>query len=107
MSYTVRLTETAKQDLREIALWIADQAKNVEIAKQFIAELRAECKKLDMFPYAGSLPKDRILKSFGYRFITHKEYLVFYLVNEEEKQVNVMAIFNSKKDYMRVMKKFI
>ena len=39
--------------------------------------------------------------------MVHKEYLIFYLVDEEEKQVNIMAIFNSKKDYMRVMKNFI
>ena len=30
-----------------------------------------------------------------------------YLVDEEEKQVNVMAIFNAKRDYMCVMKKYI
>ena len=40
-------------------------------------------------------------------FTVHKEYLIFYLVDEEEKQVNVMTIFNAKKDYMRVMKRFI
>ena len=39
--------------------------------------------------------------------MVHKEYLIFYLVEEEEKQVNIMAIFNSKKEYMRVMKNFI
>lgn len=36
-----------------------------------------------------------------------QDFLIFYLVDEEEKQVNVMAIFNSKKDYMRVLKNFI
>lgn len=107
MSYTVRLTDTAKQDLREIAFWIADQSKDPEIAKRFVEELRTECKKLDTFPYAGAFPKDRVLKSVGYRFMVHKEYLIFYLLDEEEKQVNIMAIFNSKKDYMRVMKNFI
>lgn len=40
MSYTVRLTDTAKQDLREIAFWIADQSKDPEIAKRFVEELR-------------------------------------------------------------------
>ena len=97
MSYTVRLTDTAKQDLREIAFWIADQSKDPE----------GLLKNLDTFPYVGAFPKDRILKSVGYRFMVHKEYLIFYLVDEEEKQVNIMAIFNSKKDYMRVMKNFI
>ena len=107
MSYTVRLTDTAKQDLREIAFWIAEQSKDIEIAKLFIGELRDVCKKLDTFPNAGGIPKDRVIRSAGYRFTVHKEYLIFYLVDEKEKQVNIMAIFNAKKDYMRVMKKFI
>ena len=107
MSYTVRLTDTAKQDLREIAFWIAEQSKDKEIAKRFVGELRETCKKLDTFPNAGAIPKDRVIRSEGYRFTVHKEYLIFYLVEEEKKQVNVMAIFNAKKDYMRVMKKYI
>ena len=107
MSYTVRLTDTAKQDLREIAFWIAEKSKDREIAKRFVGELRETCRKLDTFPNAGGIPKDRIIRSAGYRFAVHKEYLIFYLVDEEGKHVNVMAIFNAKKDYMRVMKKFI
>lgn len=107
MSYTVRLTDTAKQDLREIAFRIAGQSQDIEIAKRFVGELRDACKKLDTFPNAGAIPKDRVIRSAGYRFTVHKEYLIFYLVDETEKQVNVMAIFNAKKDYMRVMKKYI
>ena len=107
MSYTVRLTDTAKQDLREIAFWITEQSKDIEIAKRFVGELRDVCKKLDTFPNVGGIPKDRVIRSAGYRYTVHKEYLIFYLVDETEKQVNIMAIFNAKKDYMRVMKKYI
>lgn len=107
MSYSVRMTDTVKQDLREIAFWIAEQSKDTVIAKRFVEELRDECKKLDEFPNAGAIPKDRVLKSMGYRFTVHKDYLIFYLINEREKQVDIMAIFNAKRDYMRVMRKFI
>ena len=107
MSYSVRMTDTARQDLREIAFGIAEQSKDTAIAKQFVEELRGECKKLDTFPDAGAIPKDRVLKSMGYRFTVHKDYLIFYLINEKEKQVDIMAIFNAKRDYMRVMRKFI
>lgn len=107
MNYIVRLTDTAQQDLREIVYWIVNQSKDKEIAKHFVGELMETCKKLDTFPNLGAFPKDRIIRSAGYRFIIHKDYLIFYLVNEEKKQVNIMAIFNSKKDYMRVMKKYI
>ena len=76
MSYTVRLTDTAKQDLREIAFWIAEKSKDREIAKRFVGELREACRKLDTFPNAGGIPKDRIIRSAGYRFTVHKEYLI-------------------------------
>ena len=107
MKYKVILTDTAKQDLREIALYIAEESKDKEIAKAFVNELREKAKKLQEYPNRGALPDDRILKALGYKFLVHKEYLLFYMVNESEKTVYVMAIFNSKKDYMRVMKKFL
>lgn len=107
MNYTVKITTTAKQDLREIAFWIADKAKNTDAAKQFVGELKAECQKLARFPKIGAYPKDRILLSSGYRFIVYKDYLVFYLIDEDLHLVNIMSIFNSKKDYTQVLKKLV
>ena len=107
MSYRVRLTETAKQDLREIAFYIADQAKDKGIARSFVNELRVSCNRLTDYPQAGALPKDHVLRSMDYRYITHKGYLIFYTVDAPEKAVNVLAIFNARKDYLRVMSRFI
>jgi toxin ParE1/3/4 len=107
MEYKVVLTDTAKQDLREIAFYIAEESKDKGIAKRFVNELREETRRLGTLPNAGALPRDRILKSLGYRYLVHKEYLTFYLVDEQQKKVFVMAIFNGKRDYMRVMRKLI
>ena len=107
MSYHVVLTETAKQDLREIAFYLADQAKDKEIARRFVGELRGKCARLADFPQSGALPQDHILRSLEYRFIPHKEYLIFYSVDEERKAVNVLAIFNARKDYLRVMSRLL
>ena len=48
-----------------------------------------------------------MLKSSGYRFLVCKDYLLFYLYEKEMNTAYVMAIFNGKRDYMRVMKKFL
>ena len=88
MTYRVKLTETAKQDLREIAFYIADQAKDKEVARNFVNELRASCNPLSDFPQAGALPKDHVLRSMDYRCIAHKGYLLFYIVDEPEKTVS-------------------
>lgn len=107
MSYRVVLTDTAKQDLREIAIYITEESKDKDIAKSFISELREKTNQLKEFPNRGSIPNDKILKSLGYKFLVHKDYLIFYLVDEAVKTVYVVAIFNCKKDYIRVIKKLI
>lgn len=107
MSYTVRFTETAKEDLREIAFFIADQSQEPEIAKALVLELRETCNRLKELPNQGALPKDRILRSMGYRYLIHKGYLIFYLTDDRGMNVDIMAIFNERQDYIRVMRKHI
>ena len=107
MSCQIIFTDTAKSDLREIAVYIAERAKDRNVAIRFIKELQNETKILEAFPESGAVPKDRILKSNGYRFLSHKDCLVFYLHEKTENKVYIMAIFNGKRDYMRVMKKFL
>jgi len=107
MSCKIIFTDTAKSDLREIAIYIAERAKDKDIAIRFVKELQEVTRHLEDFPESGAVPRDRILKSMGYRFLSHKDYLLFYLYDESQKTVYVMAIFNGKRDYMRVMKKFL
>ena len=107
MSCQVVFTDTAKSDLRDIAFYIADFSKDKNLAIRFVKELQEKTKILEQFPESGAIPRDRVLKSNGYRFISHKDYLLFYLYEKKENKAYVMAIFNGKRDYMRVMKKFL
>ena len=107
MSCQIVFTDTAKSDLREIAVYIAERAQDKNVAIHFVKELRETTAVLKRFPESGAIPRDRVLKSSGYRFLSHKDYLLFYLYEREENRVYIMAIFNGKRDYMRVMKKFL
>ena len=107
MSAEIRFTETAREDLRSIARYIAEQSRDKAIAARFVCELRERCSTLREFPESGALPKDRILKSQGYRFLVHKDYLVFYLYDAEKNTVYILAVLNAKQDYVRVMKRFV
>ena len=107
MNFRVLFTDTAKQDLREIAIYIAEQSKEKETAKRFVNELREKTKVLETFPESGAVPNDRVLKIQGYRFLVHKDYLIFYHYNEQKKTSYILSIFHAKRDYVRVMRKFI
>ncbi len=107
MSCEIKMTVTAKTDLKEIALYIFEQSKDKAVAARFVKELQERCNILKSFPECGSIPADRTLMSSGYRFLVHKNYLIFYLYKKEENRAYIMAVFNAKRDYMRVMKKFL
>lgn len=107
MNCKIMFTDTAKADLREIALYIADLTKDKQQALRFVSDLQKETHILEQFPESGAIPKDRILKSSGYRFLVYKEYLLFYQYQREENTAYITAIFNGRRDYMRVMKKYL
>lgn len=107
MKYSIEFTDTAKCDLRNIALYVAEEAKDKEIAKSFVKELKEKCEYLEEFPLSGAFPKDRLLIALGYRFLVHKEYLIFYTADEPNAKVYINAIFNAKRDYTRILKKLI
>ena len=107
MNCIVIFTDTAKADLRQIAISLAELTKDKNLSLRFIKELQEKTRTLEQFPESGAFPRDRVLKSHGYRFIAHGDYLLFYLYEKEDNKIYIMAIFNGKQDYMRVMKKFL
>lgn len=107
MNCQIVFTDTAKSDLRGIAVNLAELTKDKGLAVRFVKELQRSTGILAQFPESGAIPRDRVLKGSGYRFLVHKEYLLFYLYEKAENKVYIMSIFNSKRDYFRIMKKFL
>lgn len=107
MSCKVVFTNTAKCDLRDIAVYLAELSKDKALAIRFVRELKEQAKILEQLPESGSIPKDRVLSSSGYRFLVHKDYLLFYLYEKEINTAYIMAVFNDRRDYMRVIKKYL
>ena len=72
--WQVIMTDTAKNDLREIALGIYEISGSLDTAVGFVTELEEQCKILSTLPETGALPKDYVLKALGYRYLVHKHY---------------------------------
>lgn len=107
MKYTINITDTAKAQLQDVAIYIAEQSNEKEVAKNFVNEIVDKCFTLAEYPNRGANPEDRVLASMGYKFILHKEYLIFYTVDDFDCTVYIQAVFNAKKDYTKFFKKFV
>lgn len=102
-AYKLEVTAVAKQNYSDIALNIYEQSKSVDVAVKFVRRLQSDIERLRDFPEIGAFPKDRILLAAGYRYLVCGEYLTFYTIDETAKKVYILAIFNAKEDYTRVL----
>lgn len=104
MKYTIRYTQTAKQDLTEIALGVYQVSQDAATAIRFVQELREYASRLEMFPLSANLLDDENLIHLQLRYVIAHDYLLFYKYSEADNTVYIESILNGKIDYVRVLK---
>ena len=104
MIYSIEFTESAINDLRNISLYIYEYSKSIATATHFIKKIKEACLILEKFPEAGSIPRDKVLRSMNYRFISYDNYVIFYYFDEEKSISFILSFFNSKQDYINIIK---
>ena len=107
MKWQAFMTDTAKRDLREIALFLYEQSQEWNVAAALVSELQQQCRTLEAFPERGAIPKDYVLKALGYRYLIYQHYLIFYLMDHTEHKVYIHGFFHEKQDSFQYMRKRI
>jgi toxin ParE1/3/4 len=92
----IYITEAAEQDLAEIIEYIAGD--NPVAAIQLADKIDESIVKLEDFPQIGVVPKNRRLERRGYRMLIVENYLVFYVIMDDE-TVEIRRIISGKRDY--------
>ena len=62
-----------------------------------------EIRRLEDFPFIGSVPRYAVLRHRGYRYLISDRWLVFYKVNEKERLVIVYAVLDARQDYLNLL----
>ncbi len=103
MKYTVLKTDTADSLIRNIVLYVAEQFGN-EVALEKLNELEESILKLGDNPYIGTEPRYTVLKRQGYKVLILKKDLVFYKINEDEKEVVIYAVVDQRQSYLSIIR---
>ena len=101
--YEILRTDKAQDQLRDIIYYIADNSGSVDTALKYLDKIEEAMKRLNEFPYSGSIPRYSILKKQGYRVVIVKRHLIFYKVNEETKTVIIYAIVDGRTEYQSLI----
>ena len=107
MTYQVCITKTAEKDLSSAADHIEFVLKNPKAADDLLDEANAQINSLDEYPERCKVVDDSILNSWGIRYIIVKNYLAFFIINEEKKEVIIVRFLFQKSNWNSILRQGI
>lgn len=103
MKYKVMRTDTADAGIRKIILYVAQNFGN-KVALEKLNEIEQRILELGKDPYIGTSPGYLVLKRQGYKVLILEKDLVFYKIDEENKEVVVYAVVDQRQDYLNIIR---
>jgi len=97
--YSVNITLTAQKDINDTIAYIRDELKNPSSAAKLKDKLKEYIFSLAKFPYRHELAKDKAIAQKGIRKILVDDYIVFYIIEEQEHQVTVIRMLYNRRDW--------
>ena len=104
MRYEVKLTPQALGQIVETVQYISKTLLEPEIARKWADTLQREIRKLDSMPSRHPLTEEEPWRTKGIRKMPVKNFLVYYLVDEEKKTVWVTAVIYGRRDQISVLR---
>jgi len=101
MNYHLHITSVAQRDISQAADYIEFVLKNPKAADDLLEETDQKINALLPFPQEHPIVEDKLLAAWGIRFTQIKNYLAFYVV--EENQVTVIRFLYAKSDWISIL----
>lgn len=103
MRYEVKLTAQAIGQIEETARYISEVLAEAETARRWLDDLQREIGKLDSLPSRFPLTEEEPWHARGIRKFPFKNFLVYYLIDEEEKAVWIIAVIYGRRDQIAAL----
>ena len=103
MKYNIIRTDTADAGIRKIILYVAQNFGNDDAIEK-LNEIEKRILSLGEDPYIGTDPSYLVLKRQGYKILILDKDLVFYKIDEDNKNVVVYAVVDQRQDYLNIIR---
>ena len=108
--YKLVFSKIIDEEIESCYEYIRDILEAPMAAENLMKELYEKLNYLKEKPYSRPLVHDEFLSSLGVRAIKVKNYLVFYFIEEDEKDknkkyVNLISFMYNKRNWMNILKK--
>ncbi|MCL2513535.1 MAG: type II toxin-antitoxin system RelE/ParE family toxin [Oscillospiraceae bacterium] len=101
--YNIIIETLARQDILDIRRYIAETFKEPDIAKRIYEKINAAIRALDQFPGRNAVVPDEPYNSLGIRKLLVGNYIAFYIVNEQQKEVRVTRVLYNRRNWQKLL----
>ena len=107
MTYKVIYTQKALADLDAVASYIKLKLCNISASNCIVENFFSEGDSLVAFPTRYPLCNDAFLRAWEIRFVPVKNYLLFYVVREDEGAVYVIRFLYAKRAWQNILREYV
>ena len=104
MNYSLYITDIAEEDILTTVRYIANVLKNSIAANTLLDEIEKHEKILEDTPGIYPFVHDEYLAGKGVKYITIKNFLMFYTIDEKDKIVNILRFLYCRRDWKNILK---
>lgn len=105
MKYQVHITDRAQRDLESAADYIEYTLLNPAAADELLDAAEDSFASLSDMPQRIMPLTDEVLAAWGIRFIRVKNYLGFYIIDEERQVVHIVRFLYMKRDWQAILRR--
>ena len=105
MNYSVNITNLAEEDILATVKYISNALKNPIAANNLLDEIEKHEKILEETPNIYPFVNDEYLSQKGIKYLIIKNYIMFYTIDENNKNVNVVRFLYGRMNWQIILKK--
>ncbi len=101
--YEILFSENAKNDLIQISSYISKVLLEPILAKKTLETIKKTVLSHGIMPERHYLLSKKEIRKLKLRLINSGNFLIFYSISEKNKQVNIVRILYSKRDWIKYL----
>lgn len=102
--YSIEMSDEARQDMKDIAVYIKYNLQEPNISKRIINKLKKSKFSLINNPYLYSIIDDDYLKKQEMRKIVVGNYIVFYRIFDNTFKIEIARIMYGRRNWQEILK---
>lgn len=104
MTYNIHITNKGEQDIIEAADHIEFTLLNPAAADSLLDTIEEEIGNLSFMPKKHQIIDDPVLKEWKIRMIPVKNYLAFYVIDENSHTVHIVRFLYGRRNWQKILR---